>query len=421
MRGNPIITLLIFSVIILIIDYYTFRGLKKIEINFSLKTKQILNTLFWSIPIIVISAILFLFFFRESTDPAYAMVYVHSFSGFFLATYIPKLVFILFNLIDDIWHSAKLAAFRIKKNKQSKFDGKKITRNQFITRAGLIAAGLPFLSIVYGIAWGRFNFRIRKSNISFKNLPRSFDGFKIAQISDFHIGSFLTHKEKVKEVVDLVNQQNADIILFTGDFVNNVSEELDEFIPILSKLKAPHGVYSILGNHDYGEYVPWNSQEAKDANLTRLINLQNQMGFKVLLNSNESIKLGDKFISLIGVENWGLPPFPQYGNINQALENVDEDSFKILMSHDPTHWDAQIVGQTNIDLTLSGHTHGAQFGIEIPGWRWSPVDLRYKQWGGVYKTDKQVLNVNTGIGFIGFPGRVGMPPEVSLITLKKAL
>ena len=420
MRGNPILGLMIFSLIILIIDYYTFKGLKKIETNWSFILKRILNIIFWIIPIIVISAILFLFLFRETTDPAYAMVYVHSFSGFFLLTYIPKLVFILFNIVDDIWHSAKIAAFKIKKNKPVKSDGKKITRNQFITRAGLITAGLPFLSIIYGIAWGRFNFIVRKSNIGFYNLPKSFDGFKIAQISDFHIGSFLTHQDKVKEIIELVNDQKADLILFTGDLVNNVSEEVDKFIPILSQLNAPFGVYSILGNHDYGEYVPWNSQAEKDANLKRLIDLQEQIGFKVLLNSSETIRIGDEFISLAGVENWGLPPFPQYGDLNKALEKVDNDSFKILMSHDPTHWDAQIVGQTNIDLTLSGHTHGAQFGVEIPGWRWSPVDLRYKQWGGIYKNGRQVLNVNTGIGFIGFPGRVGMPPEVGLITLRRA-
>ncbi len=419
MRGNPIFALLIFSFIILLIDFYTFKGLKKIEINFSWRTKRILNTIFWIIPIIVVSAILFLFLFRETSDPAYSMIYVHSFSGFFLLVYIPKLVFILFNIIDDIWHSAKLATLKIKNRKTVKSDGKKITRNQFITRAGVITAGLPFLSLMYGIVWGRFNFIIRKSKISFKNLPKSFDGFKIVQISDFHIGSFLTHQEKVKEVVDLINLQNPDVILFTGDFVNNVSEEVDKFIPILSQLKARFGVYSILGNHDYGEYVQWQYKTQKEANLKRLIELQKRIGFNVLLNTNDKIIIGDDSISLIGVENWGLPPFPQYGDLNKALENVDRDSFKILMSHDPTHWDAQVVGKTNIDLTLSGHTHGAQFGVEIPGWRWSPVDLRYKQWGGVYKNGKQVLNVNTGIGFIGFPGRIGMPPEIGLITLKR--
>lgn len=420
MRSNPVLALLIFTAVILLIDFYTFKGLKKIEVNLSYQTKRILNTLFWIVPVIIIFGILFLFLFRESSDPAYAMVYVHSFSGFFLAMYIPKLVFILFNIFDDIWHSARLAAFKIKRKKTVKNDGKIITRHQFLTRAGLITAGLPFLSILYGIAWGRFNFIVRRSNVEFKNLPDVFDGFKIAQISDFHLGSFLTHPDKVTEVVELVNAQNPDLILFTGDFVNNVSQEAEKFISVISKLKSKYGNYSILGNHDYGEYVPWPSQDKKEENLQRLISLQQEMGFKMLMNSNDKIYIGDEYISLIGVENWGLPPFPQYGDIKKATEGVDKESFKILMSHDPTHWDEQILGYTDIDLTLSGHTHGAQFGIEIPGWRWSPVDLRYKRWGGFYKEGNQRLNVNTGIGFIGFPGRVGMPPEVGLITLRKA-
>lgn len=420
MRGNPVLALLIFTAVILLIDFYTFKGLKKIEVNLSYRTKRILNTIFWIVPGMIIIGILFLFLFRASTDPAYAMVYVHSFSGFFLAMYIPKLVFILFNIIDDIWHNARLVAFKIKKRKTVKNDGNKITRHQFLTRAGLIIAGLPFLSILYGIALGRFNFIVRRSNVEFKNLPSKFDGLKIVQISDFHIGSFLTHKEKVEEVVDLINAQNPDLILFTGDFVNNVSEEADKFISVISRLKSKYGNYSILGNHDYGEYVPWSSMEKKAENLKRLISLQREMGFKVLLNSNDKIHIGDEYITLIGVENWGLPPFPQYGDIKKATEGVGIESFKILLSHDPTHWDEQILGYTDIDLTLSGHTHGAQFGIEIPGWRWSPVDLRYKRWGGFYREGNQTLNVNTGIGFIGFPGRVGMPPEVGLITLKKA-
>ncbi|MEN8192342.1 MAG: metallophosphoesterase [Bacteroidota bacterium] len=419
MRGNPILTLFIFSAIILLIDYYTFTGLKKIEVGFSLKTKRILNIIFWSIPGIIFLGILFLFMFRESSDPAYAMVYVHSLSGIFLAVYIPKIFFILFNIIDDIWHSAKWAAFKIKRTKTDDSEGKKITRNQFLTRAGLIISGLPFVSIIYGIAWGRFDFIVRKSNVEFENLPEAFNGFKIAQISDFHIGSYLTHKEKVEEIVKLINTQNPDVVLFTGDFVNNVSEEADEFVSILSKMKAKFGVYSVLGNHDYGEYVPWDSPAKKAANLHRLISLQEDMGFNVLLNSNEKIQIGNEFITLIGVENWGLPPFPQYGDLGKATSGVEKDTFKILMTHDPTHWDEQVLGYTNIDLTLSGHTHGAQFGIEIPGWRWSPVDLRYKRWGGVYREGNQVLNVNTGIGFIGFPGRVGMPPEVGLITLNR--
>lgn len=417
MRGNPTIIFLIFTLVILAIDYYTFRGLKKIEINWSLNVKRVLNVIFWTTPLIIFTALLLLYIFREKVNPAYALVYFHYFSGFFLLVYIPKLVFIAFNFIDDIWHLGKVTTSKIKRGKSAGSNGEKITRNQFITRAGIVTAGIPFLSLIYGIAWGRFNFIVRKSNIEFKNLPRSFNGFKIVQISDFHLGSFLNHQDKVEEIIQLVNDQNADIILFTGDFVNNVSVEVDEFMQILSRLNTRSGAYAILGNHDYGDYVRWNSQEEKKANLKRLIKLEKKIGFKVMLNSNEKIKIGEEYISLIGVENWGLPPFPQYGDLKKAMKNIDPDSFKILMTHDPTHWDAQVVGQTNIDLTLSGHTHGAQFGVEIPGWRWSPVNLRYKEWGGIYKNGRQVLNVNTGIGFIGFPGRIGIPPEISLITL----
>ena len=417
MRGNPTLIFLIFTLIIFAVDYYTFKGLKKIEINWSISFKKIWNTLFWSIPFVVLVALILLYLFREKVDPAYALIYFHYFSGFFLLIYIPKLVFILFNFIDDIWHLGKVTTSKIKRGKTSEFEGEKITRNRFITRAGIITAGIPFLSLIYGIAWGKFNFIVRKTNIEFKNLPKIFNGFKIVQISDFHLGSFLNHKDKIEEIVQLVNNQNADVILFTGDFVNNVSEEIDEFVPILLKLNARFGTYAILGNHDYGDYVKWSSEEKKKANLKRLIKIEEKIGFKVLLNSNEKIKIGDEFISLIGVENWGLPPFPQYGNLTKAMKDVEPESFKILMTHDPTHWDAQVVKQTDIDLTLSGHTHGAQFGVEIPGWRWSPVNLRYKQWGGIYKNGRQVLNVNTGIGFIGFPGRIGMPPEISMITL----
>jgi predicted MPP superfamily phosphohydrolase len=243
---------------------------------------------------------------------------------------------------------------------------------------------------------------------------------RIVQISDFHIGSFLNSIDEVEVAVELINEQNADLLLFTGDFVNNLSSEMDKFIPILNKLKAKNGKYSILGNHDYGDYVPWNSMEEKRKNFDRLINLQEDLGFKVLINGSQKVALNGEEIELIGVENWGLPPFPQYGDLNKALLNTTQDSFKILMSHDPTHWDEEVLEKTNIDLTLSGHTHGAQFGIEIPGWRWSPVNMRYKRWGGLYTEGMQRLYVNTGIGFIGFPGRVGMPPEIAVIELKRA-
>lgn len=417
MRQTPYMALIIFGLIILVIDLYSFIGLKKIKINLSKTTKLIFKLIFWSVPLLLIASLYFLF---TNKNPLNGIVYFHYFSGTFLLFYFPKLLFVFFNLLDDLYHLGKYLSLKFRKIKLNNSQGEKITRSTFLTRVGFVIAGIPFISIAYGIGWGRYNFIIRKSNLSYSNLPAEFDGFKIAQVSDFHLGSFAENIDKVEEVVDLVNQQNPDLIVFTGDLVNNLAAEVTPFLSALSKLKAKYGMFSILGNHDYGEYVRWDSPEEKKDNIKQLLINEEEIGFKMLMNSMAEIKIGDSSISLIGVENWGLPPFPQYGDLKNAMDGVDKSKFKILLSHDPTHWDAQVVGNTNIDLTLSGHTHGAQFGIEIPGWRWSPVNLRYKQWGGIYKNRGQVLNVNTGIGFIGFPGRIGMPPEIGLITLKKA-
>ena len=420
MRQTPYIALMIFSLIILVIDFYSFMGLKKLQLNISNVQRKILYYIFWIVPIIIIGSVFYLFLFRSEINPQNQMVVFHYFSGGFLLFYIPKLIFILFNLLDDLYHLGKFLFTKFLKRGMNNSDGVKISRSTFLTRAGFIIAGIPFLSIAYGIGWGKYNFIVRKSNLNYPNLPAEFDGFKIAQFSDFHLGSFSDNVDKIEEVVDLINDQNPDLIVFTGDLVNNVAAEVNPFLSSISKLRAKYGKYSILGNHDYGEYVRWNSEDEKKKNLSQLLKIQEEIGLKMLMNSRTEIKIGESSISLIGIENWGLPPFPQYGDLKKAMEGIDESAFKVLLSHDPTHWDAQVVGKTNIDLSLAGHTHGAQFGIEIPGWRWSPVNLRYKQWGGIYKNKGQVLNVNTGIGFIGFPGRIGMPPEIGLLTLKKA-
>jgi len=375
--------------------------------------------LFWIIPFLLIAGLLL--FSILSIQPANFLSYFHFISGTFILFYLPKLVFIIFNLFDDLYLFIK-HVFSATKKKEPEVanQGQSISRAQFLNRVGIIIAGVPFLSIAYGIKWGRFNYTVRKHTLSFANLPPAFDGLRIVQFSDFHIGSFLHYHEKVMEAVELINQQNADLLLFTGDFVNNVSSEMDGFLRMISQLNAKLGKYSILGNHDYGDYIPWESAAEKRKNLERLIKIQEDLGFKMLLNDSQKIAMNADEIELIGVENWGLPPFPQYGDLDKALVNVNPDSLKILMSHDPSHWDAQVLNKTTIDLTLSGHTHGAQFGIEIPGWRWSPASIRYKRWGGLYKEKKQLLNVNTGIGFIGFPGRVGMPPEITVIELRRS-
>jgi len=418
MRNNPFLVITIFSVVILLIDVYAYRGVKKLIVDLSKTIKRLIRILFWIVPVIIIAGLILVPLLRSEINPAEFLIYFHFISGTFILFYLPKLIFIIFNFIDDFLHGAIHLFSRKKKENSSDQAAKKITRSQFLTRIGIITAGIPFLSIAYGIAWGRFDLTLRKVKLGFKNLPKNFNGLKVVQLSDFHIGSLLNHSSFIEEAVKKVNSINPDLILFTGDFVNNVSEEMDKFLPLLRKLKSKYGNYSILGNHDYGEYVHWESEEAKDKNLDRLKQLQSNAGFDLILNDSRKIKIEDEEIELIGVENWGLPPFPQYGDLNKAQTNVNNDSFKILMSHDPTHWDEQVLGHTNIDLTLSGHTHGAQFGIEIPGWRWSPVNVRYKRWGGLYTEEKQHLYVNTGLGFIGFPGRVGMPPEITLIELE---
>lgn len=421
MRHNPFLFTIFFSIIILAIDFGAYRGVKKLLAPYRQKIKNIVRILFWIVPVLLISG-LFLFAIPNFIQPAKYLLYFHFISGTFLLFYIPKLVFLFFNLLDDLYgFFKKIFMKEPEKLQDTQTKGEPISRAQFLTRVGIIMAGVPFLSIAYGIKWGRFNFTVRKHSLSFSNLPETFDGLRIVQISDFHIGSFLNTPHKVAEAVEIINHQNADLLLFTGDFVNNVSEEMNKFISILNQLTSKMGKYSILGNHDYGDYLPWDSAEAKRKNLQRLVDTQEKLGFKMLLNSSQRIAIDGAGIELIGVENWGLPPFPQYGDLNKALSSVNPASFKILMSHDPSHWDAQVLNRTDIDLTLSGHTHGAQFGIEIPGWRWSPVNIRYKRWGGIYREGNRLLNVNTGIGFIGFPGRVGMPPEITVIELRRAV
>lgn len=420
MRNNPIVFISIFVIILLIIDFYAYRGVKKLIADLKNATKRVIKILFWIVPVGLIVGLILVSQLRDVISPEIYLIFFHFTSGTFILFYVPKLIFIGFNFIDDLFHGTLHLFSRKKKENKEEWESKKITRSQFLTRIGIITAGVPFLALAYGIAWGRFDTTIRKLKIRFKKLPAKFNGLKIIQLSDFHLGSLLNHVSFVEDVVDRVNMLNPDIILFTGDFVNNTADEVDKFVPILKRLKSKYGNFSILGNHDYGEYLRWNSQADKDNNLSRLKKLQNDIGLDLILNDNRKLKIDNDEIELIGVENWGLPPFPQYGDLNKAMKNVNENSFKILMSHDPTHWDEEVLEKTNIDLTLSGHTHGAQFGIEIPGWRWSPVNIRYERWGGLYSEGDQHLNVNTGIGFIGFPGRVGMPPEITLIELEKA-
>lgn len=294
-------------------------------------------------------------------------------------------------------------------------------RRKFIAQLALGIAAIPFASLLIGMIRGKYNYKVLHYELSFDDLPEAFNGFTLTQISDIHSGSF-DNPKKVAYGVDLINQQQSDVILFTGDIVNNKSEELIPWKAIFSRLEAPHGKFSVLGNHDYGDYVEWPNQEAKKENFNRLLDFQSEMGFKVLLNQTNFIEKEGQRLALVGVENWGKGGFKKKGDLQGAIEHVQPDDFKILLSHDPSHWEAKVLPHPyHFHLTLSGHTHGMQFGIEIPGWfKWSPAKWRYKQWAGLYQENKQWLNVNRGFGFLGYPGRVGIWPEITVITLKRS-
>jgi predicted MPP superfamily phosphohydrolase len=279
-------------------------------------------------------------------------------------------------------------------------------------------AAIPFAALIKGMVTGAYNYTVRNVKIKMPQLPMGFNGIRIIHISDIHIGSFMS-TEPMKKAVKMINDQKADLILFTGDLVNNVASETDGFLDILRELKAPMGVYSTLGNHDYGDYHPFTSKEEKIANLNRLKSIHEQVGFKLLLNQNTTLERNGDKISLIGMENWGAyGHFSKYGDMKKSLEGMESTPIKILMSHDPSHWTEQVSKEyTDIDLTLAGHTHGMQFGIEIPGFKWSPIQYMYKHWAGLYTSGKQYLYVNRGLGFLGYPGRVGIMPEITVIEL----
>lgn len=292
-------------------------------------------------------------------------------------------------------------------------------RREFMSKLAIGLAAIPFTTFLYGIIKGRYNYKVLKYELAFDDLPEAFDGFTLTQISDIHSGSF-TNKEKIQYGVDLINEQKSDVILFTGDIVNNFAYEMDNWIDVFKQLKAPMGKFSILGNHDYGDYSQWDSREAKAKNFEDILKVHQDIGFDLLRNENRMIEKNGQRLALVGVENWGKS-FKKKGDLDKASEGVTQDDFKILMSHDPSHWEYKVKEDArNYQLTLSGHTHGLQFGIEIPGWiKWSPSKYFYKQWAGLYEEFGRYINVNRGFGYHALPGRIGIWPEVTVIELKK--
>lgn len=293
------------------------------------------------------------------------------------------------------------------------------SRRNFLSTAAITVGAVPFSSLLVGIG-GRYRYKLHRYELQFANLPKAFDNYTIVQLSDLHLGSF-DDLNAVKEGLDLVNDEHPDLLLFTGDMVNNKSEEADPFVQMLRELRAKDGKYSVLGNHDYGTYNQDFDVTAARADVERLIDLQRQMGFKNLRNESVQIRREGTFFQLVGVENWGAGRFLKAGDLAAASNNLDPEIFTLLMSHDPSHWEAEILDHNHpIDLTLSGHTHGFQYGIEVAGWQWSPAKLRYPQWAGMYEKNNRLINVNRGFGFLGYPGRFGIWPEITVIRLKSA-
>ncbi len=385
----------------------------------ALKTASRYPWVHWSFIILTLLVIgNFIFQFTVGEEPGRVLSRPKSYAfGFLIAMLAFQTITVLFLFSEDIFRLLSAGYNRIAGGEKEFSFGE---RRRFLSLVGLGIAALPFGALLYGMYKGKYNYKVLKYTMEFDDLPDAFDGYQITQISDVHSGSF-DNRSKIEYAIDLINQQESDVLLFTGDMVNNKSEEMYPWKELFTSLQAKDGKFSVLGNHDYGDYVEWDTPEAKSANLQDLKNLQKEMGFDLILNESRYLKKGNARIALIGVENWGKGGFKKAGDLQKAKSNIAKEDFKILMSHDPSHWEEEVVPDDyHYHLTLSGHTHGMQFGVEIPGWiKWSPVKWRYKQWAGIYEELGQYINVNRGFGFIGYPGRFGIWPEITVITLKK--
>lgn len=402
------VRILLLILFVFLIDWYSFQAFKTLFPN-----QPWIKIGFWifSISVYLFVAYGFLTFNRSNLSLNFGRLI-----SLLVLSLIPKLIILSLMFGEDIIRFLTGTYQSATGNNEGDFFP---DRRKFVSQTALVLSAIPFLGILHGVLIGKYRFRVVNHTLEFDDLPEEFDGFTITQISDIHSGSF-DNKKKLEYGIDLINQQESDIILFTGDLVNNHSKEMEPWIETFKKLNAPMGKYSILGNHDYGDYVSWPSQEAKEANMQRLYEIQEELGFRLLRNENVKLEKAGASIDLIGVENWGKG-FAQHGDLPKATANLSDQSFKILMSHDPSHFDEEVKKFSQfIHLTLSGHTHGMQFGIEIPGFiKWSPASLRYPKWAGMYEEVGRYLHVNRGFGVLAFPGRVGIWPEITVLKLKK--
>lgn len=418
MRKHKILTFLLLANLLLLADFLVFGGVQQLIQDWAFLYKSLTTVLFWVLSIALVVAIFLTFFRKRKTITVKRQRYSSWLVAALLMSSIPKLFFLMlyglgeagkwvfnYTLFSDLIASRDMV----------------ISDSDLImTELGIMAAFIPVVIISHGIIWGRYRVKIQKEVISLPHLPKAFEGLRIVHLSDLHLGSFHKKTDMVTKAVQMVNGLNPDIICFTGDMVNNHASETEGWVGVFQQLKARYGKYAVLGNHDYGDYCQWPSRTAKLNNRFQIIDFFRACDFQLLLNENHAISINGSELIIVGVENWGKPPFQQYGDLDKAMKGIDQEAFKILLSHDPSHWDYEVRDKTNISVTLSGHTHGAQFGLGIGNKKWSPVKMKYPRWGGLYEEFGQYLYVNRGLGFIGFPGRVGMPPEITFLELKRA-
>lgn len=412
---NKLIFIAFFTGLMLLIDWYVFSGFKVLIQNALPATQRWLKISFWSLT--GANIILLLLFHTLAPNSFWGLRI--TIMTILVGQYLGKFVWLVFLFLDDI-----LRLFRWVVSKFQTPDpvhaGKGISRSEFLVKTGMLAGTGMITALTWGIVSGAYDYRVRRRTISLKNLPASFDGFKIVQISDIHSGSFW-NTDAVKKGVQMVMDQKADVVFFTGDLVNNVADEMIPYTDIFNQISAPHGVFSVLGNHDYGDYIGWISPEAKQQNLENLKTIHKNMGWRLLMNEHERIRIGNDAIGILGIENWGNKGrFPKYGKMEEAVKGTEDLPVKLLLSHDPSHWRGQILKEyPDIDIMFSGHTHGMQFGVEIGNMRWSPIKYMYKEWADLHTEGSQHLYVNRGFGFLGYPGRFGILPEITVIELKQ--
>jgi predicted MPP superfamily phosphohydrolase len=414
----------LFLFLFFLADLYIFGALKQLTKNWSLSNQRVLSMVYWSIPVICI-LILFGAFFWFNDRLSFK---VRNFlASFIFIIYISKLFSGVILLLGDIlrigqWGyrsvSGLFEGYSDKSDASVANDLPKITRSEFITKTALAVGATHIAAMGYGIISGAHDYRIRRIPLKLPNLPNKFHGLKLAQISDIHSGSFF-NKTAVKGGVDMLLAEKPDLVFFTGDLVNNEAKELEDYFDIFKQIQAPLGVYSTLGNHDYGDYTQWSSENEKRTNLTTLLEGHRLMGWQLLMDEHKRLKIDGEEIGIVGIQNWGKG-FHQYGDLKKALAHTDDLPVKLLLSHDPSHWREQVLKKSDVDVSFAGHTHGMQYGVEIGGFKWSPVQWRYKEWAGLYQEGNQQLYVNRGYGYLGYPGRLGILPEITIFELQKA-